>query len=1062
VANLADVLTDSGLYNEGVREHQRATALQERGNPGATPELIDHLARLGRAFTLAERYREALDVLTKSVATAERFEGSNPRAIALTLERLTAVQLQLGLTREARGTIERAQHIRERLPPEHPDHIGTLNLLGDVAWFEGQFPEAQRYYSGACERAERTLHPEHPVIAISLRNLASATARLGDLPRARALRERSLKLAEASLGATHPEVAGCLNDLANSALTDGDYVEARRLFDRALRITEQYFGPSHLRAATFLNNLAILHQRLGDLDLAARLQSRALGIWAQQYSNDHAYVARALSTLGSIRRDQRRLSESASLYDRALALQKRQLGATHREVARTMAELGAVQGDMARAQGARAAPYRFERASELLRTAIEVWEQQRTPDDPGLARARAALGRVQLDQREWRPSQATLERALEAHERVLGASHPETAVVRSHLADSLAAVGEGPRALTAALRAEHEGRDHLRLTMRDLPERVALTFAASRPTGLDVALTLASSGSLSPFDLERVLNELVKSRAAVLDEVASRYRVQHDEGSGIGRLRAALAAGRQRLANIVVRGPESMPLDRYRGLVDRARQQKEDAERALAAASASFNQEIKRSDVDLSGVLTQLAPGTCLVSFVRFNRRTLDRLRIVPSYAAFVARGGEPNVLFVPLGEARSLEAAVSTWRTEVTAGLTRPGVTDAASAGAYRKAAVALRQRIWDPIEPAIGQAERVLVVPDGALNVVSFAALPIGRTAYLVERTPIVHYLSAERDVVLAGQDHQSGRGLLAIGSPAFDLTPVERSAAAVPRSSQAPSPRNGNDAKPMVVAKAVSASNRMRSTCGTFESMLFQPLPASSREVQMVARAWSQSSEKAGESATAEGAQVLTGRNAGERVFKQMAPGHRILHLATHGFFLGGACVSDRQEGTRGVGGLARRVSPAPKVENPLLLSGLALAGANIRSGVRRDRDDGILTAEEIAGLDLSGVEWAVLSACDTGIGEIKNGEGVFGLRRALQVAGARTLVMSLWAVEDEAGLAWMRALYDERFTRKLDTANAVRNASLTVLAERRKRGLSTHPFYWAGFVAAGDWR
>ena len=199
------------------------------------------------------------------------------------------------------------------------------------------------------------------------------------------------------------------------------------------------------------------------------------------------------------------------------------------------------------------------------------------------------------------------------------------------------------------------------------------------------------------------------------------------------------------------------------------------------------------------------------------------------------------------------------------------------------------------------------------------------------------------------------------------------------------------------------------------------------------------------------------------ASETAFKQDAPGKRVLHLATHGFFLGGQCASALSS-SRGIGGMTMvgEKSPPAAGENPLLLSGFALAGANHRAAAAPDEDDGILTAEEIAALDLSSVEWAVLSACDTGIGEVRAGEGVFGLRRAFQVAGARTLIMSLWSVEDEAAREWMKALYEGRLVKGLGTAEAVREASLKVLRERRAKGESTHPFYWAGFVAAGDWR
>jgi CHAT domain-containing protein len=229
-----------------------------------------------------------------------------------------------------------------------------------------------------------------------------------------------------------------------------------------------------------------------------------------------------------------------------------------------------------------------------------------------------------------------------------------------------------------------------------------------------------------------------------------------------------------------------------------------------------------------------------------------------------------------------------------------------------------------------------------------------------------------------------------------------------------------------------------------------MRFGPLPDSAREAQAITTLWERTNGKP--------VQHLNGREATEAAFKQEAPGKRVLHLATHGFFLDDRCASalEKQAGPGAPG------APSVTGENPLLLSGLVLAGANNRGTAGALEEDGILTAEEIAALDLSGVEWAVLSACDTGLGKFKAGEGVFGLRRAFQVAGVRTVVMSLWPVQDQATRTWMTALYDGRFAKRLDTATAAHQASTKVLTERRGRKQSTHPFYWAGFVAAGDWR
>jgi CHAT domain-containing protein len=213
-----------------------------------------------------------------------------------------------------------------------------------------------------------------------------------------------------------------------------------------------------------------------------------------------------------------------------------------------------------------------------------------------------------------------------------------------------------------------------------------------------------------------------------------------------------------------------------------------------------------------------------------------------------------------------------------------------------------------------------------------------------------------------------------------------------------------------------------------------MRFALLPGSLAEVDAVAALWNRAKRETVR---------LTGAEATEAAFKTRAAGHRVLHVATHGFFLGGECA------------------PAAR-ENPLLRSGLLLAGANQRDAAAADGEDGVLTAEEVAALNLTGVEWAVLSGCDTGAGEIRAGEGVFGLRRAFQLAGAKTVVMSLWPVEDLTTRQWMTALYENRLRRNMSTADAVREASVSTLRERRAAGASTHPLYWAAFVATGDWR
>jgi CHAT domain-containing protein len=236
-------------------------------------------------------------------------------------------------------------------------------------------------------------------------------------------------------------------------------------------------------------------------------------------------------------------------------------------------------------------------------------------------------------------------------------------------------------------------------------------------------------------------------------------------------------------------------------------------------------------------------------------------------------------------------------------------------------------------------------------------------------------------------------------------------------------------------------------------------FSPLGGTLKEVRDLATVWNTSARSRSEES-----RVLVGQDASEPAVKKEAHRYRVLHLATHGFFLSDACLPGSAN-TRAVGGLIAATKQRPTavaMANPLLLSGLALAGANRRGAALPGEDDGILTAEEVATLDLSGVEWAVLSACDTGLGEIRAGEGVLGLRRAFQIAGAKTVIMSLWSVDDQATREWMVTLYQGRFQKQLSTADAVHAATIARLRDRRAKGLNTAPFYWAAFVAAGDWR
>jgi len=977
--------------------------------------LVESLWRNGEA---AESDARAL--AERGVAIKQRVLGPDDAGVAATLHQLGVVEFFRGDYYDARGVWQKALAIREKaLGADHIDVAETANALANLYQTTGEFELARPLYEKAVAIREKKLGPESAKVGDTLNNLASLLNVLGDYAAALPVAERSLQIKEKTLGPDHPKVGTSLTNLADIYDVTGDRERARALFERAAAIFEKALGPEHPNVGTALNNVAEQLRRDGKLAEAKPLYDRVIAILTKAHGAEHPRVAVVMGNESMLLEAQGNVKEAIALEEKAAANLEKALGPDSFELAGSLSHLAAMH---AAAGDAAAALPLYERATAIAKAS-------------------------------------------------LGDAHPLVAQQELGLSRVEAFRGSYARAFDLSLDSERIGREHLRLTGRSFAEEQALRYAAERPFGLDLALSLAveRKGAVPEREL---LDSLIRSRAVVLDEMGARHRsATSSKNPEAAQLANRLAEVRTRLANITVRGPGSLDAETYRALVDRTRDEKERAERALGAASAEFAGEQQRARLGLDDVVAALPPRSALVSYVVYRHQALPEAKtpaeaaaktsaaLIPpakpvlALAAVVLASGAAKPEVVRLGPLDAIEPLVTSWKQEAAQGALSIRRSATESEAAYRTAGNALRRAVWDPVTKAASlTVERVFVVPDGALNLVSFASFPAGESGYWIENGPTVHYLSAERDLVPGSDAAKRGTGLLALGGPDYDARISASGSSAV-------------DFEP-AAAKAVPSSTRS-AACAGFDSLRFDPLPAAEREAGEVAALWRGAFD--GKQGGDADATYFHGAAATEAAFERAVIGKRVLHLATHGFFLGGDCASAASTNrsasdTRGLK-VVQETPLAPKTGtyvSPLLLSGLALAGANQRKTAGAGEADGILTAEEIAGLDLSGVEWAVLSACDTGVGEIQAGEGVFGLRRAVQLAGVHTLVMSLWPVDDEATRAWMTALYRERLEAKADTAAAVRRAGTSVLEGRRKAGKSTHPFYWAAFVAAGDWR
>jgi CHAT domain-containing protein len=456
--------------------------------------------------------------------------------------------------------------------------------------------------------------------------------------------------------------------------------------------------------------------------------------------------------------------------------------------------------------------------------------------------------------------------------------------------------------------------------------------------------------------------------------------------------------------------------------LEKRTQAKEDLERRIAQKLRLAASMPDLSHLTPQKLGTMLPPGAAFLDLLRYVRLNLDpkrkgmeRYRPTPCYVAFVLSRDKPTVR-VELNDAEPIEKAWAAWHQALTA--RRP------EEAAERQAAAALGKLIWEPLREHLpADLHTLCLAPDQALAQVPWAALPgkkpdtvlledcavclVPHGPWLLQRLTKGRPVSAEPEALLAagGVDYDRGPN---------ELRPAHRGA-------ESPEPPPGT----------------LR--------VSWPPLPGTERERRQVAELVRRATrwkviERGGRAASTE--QLL-----------RDLPSVRYAHLATHGFFADPQFRSAFQFDPQDFAqlqidqfGFGERRRAA---RSPLVLSGLALAGAN-RTGKERAPDRGILTAETIVGLRLEGLELAVLSACQTGLGEAGGGEGVFGLQRAFHLAGCRNVIASLWSVDDDATAALMILFYRNLLEKHLDVADALRQAQLTLyrhpeaVAMLKKRG------------------
>jgi len=922
-------------------------------------------------------YAEAVKTETKALTLSRQSPGPETVSTAECLANLGHAYQDLGNYTNAEAMFEQSLQIRENVQGmENMDTMAALANLGALYTLMGRYSRAEPLLQQALKINEESSGAKSLQTAGALTSFGTFYQAVGEYTEAESCFKQSEQIIKAITGANSRATLVAMNNLANLEIELGNYAEAKPLLEQVLASYQKMLGATHPNVGSVMESLGTLYSRMGDYAKAESYYDQAKAILNKDFGGDTPNTVGTLSGLAMLYMNMGDYVKAMPLIQRTLEIDEKTLGPDHPLVADMLDQLAQMY---TRANNFAAAEKLDERvlaidkkalgmespltanalidlgsvyflkgslskAKSCFEQAIAIDEKALGEENPRLASGLSHLSVVEEKAGDYSESKALKERALEIDEKVLGAENPATANVMEGLAYSDIDLQQTNEAIQYAQKDEASHLTMLNNILSFTSEQERLNY----------------EGQNDPYELFASLNDTPDLAQAVLrhkgvvldslleDQVLERASSDPDYKALIEQLEPA----KRRLTQLTMTVPKEFSLatltnrfNDYEKLSDEV----DELEGTLARDVTGFGQARQALTVTVGQVQQAIPSNAVLVEFIYYNHY-IGHFKAEARYGAVVfSASGAPA--WVCLGSADEINKAENDYQMALAAN----------EQGQLLRAIHKLYKKVWQPVEALFPPGTKITIVsPDGTLNFVSFATLLAGDDHFLAEKYSF-RYVASGRDL-LRQPILPSNQDLVIFASPDY---------------------------------YAGGEVNWQ-------EGLELEPLPdmeTQAIDVGEMAKPWGWNTHiYAGDAATEAQARAV------------QSP--YILEFATHGFVLPPVIRGPITYSLLGIPQYSE--SPVRVVlPNPMSRSGVALVGAQVtldawqRGEVPPTENDGILTAEEVGGMNLQGTWLVVLSACDTGLGLAKLGEGVMGLRRGFVQAGAQNLLMTLWPVYDTTG-------------------------------------------------------
>jgi len=953
-------------------------------------------------------YEKALFYLHKRTTIYEKTAGKNHPNYCVSLYNLAELYKFMGRYAEAESLYKEALKVIEStLGRDHPDYGKYLNNLAELYISMGRYSEAESLFTEALQVIQSALGKSQ-----SLSSLAVVYSSMGRYEEAELLINEALQVTELAFGKNHPNYCISLNNLAELYRTIGRYAEAEPLYIEALQLIESTMLKDIPEYGTILNNLALLYTSMGRYAEAESLYIKALQIIATAQRKDHPNFGTILNNLALLNKIVGHNSDAELLYKEALQISESTLGKGHPIYGVNLSNMALLHISIGR----------YSEAEPLLKEALQNAETVLGNDHPEYGKSLNNLAALYQSMGRYSEAEPLYKEALQVTEKSLGKDHPEYGKCLNNLAELYISMGRYEETEPLFLQANeviHNNINHAFMGLSEKEKKQYLQtvkpyFKIYHSFVLRRKFTNPSITSLS------YNNILINKGMLLQSSLDLRKKILQGEDR-ILRFIFYLWLGIKNKLSVLY----SLPIEKRYVSTDSLEIRANGLEKELNREVSAFRQQTQALQLQWEDVKHSLSENEAAIEFISFRYRNDTAWTDPTLYAALVLRAEDEYPHMIELFEEKQLQKllAKSTTSDEGFIGdlyATR-GVGVVNSAQTFK--GDSLYQLIWQPLDSLLEGTQTVYFSPSGLLHQIAFAALPYGEDSLLIDRYQL-HQVSSTR--VLAQENTPSPEESLSaalFGGILYDTDTTELLAMV-------------DNVDSRGISSSYIPEEAMRSNQLSY-------LPGTAEEVQNIADQFKEQGLAT---------QLFTGNAALEEQFMALGEGSSptILHIATHGFFF--PDVKDTLQRKELLASFNEQLQVYRLTDDPLRRAGLLLSGANhtwLGETIPQGLEDGILTAYEVAQLNLSNTELVVLSACETGLGEVQGSEGVYGLQRAFKMAGANHLIMSLWKVPDKETQEMMELFYQYYLQEHLPIREAFRKAQ-QVMREKYA------PYYWAAFV------